>query len=307
MPAKNYNDYTKSYRLDTDLRKVDIPMSFEFWKYHGLGNDFVIVDARHIDPTDRTPALAIQICDRHRGIGADGILWVESSDVAEFRMVITNSDGSRPEMCGNGLRCFAWYLYEQKYTQQRAFSVETDRGVLRCELLKTDAGAPGWIKIEMGAPILERSNIPMVGPQGHCVDESLQVADESLRVTGVSMGNPHAVFFDVPRDKQETLGPLLEKHPVFPQRTNVEFVQVRATNELDVRVYERGCGWTQACGTGACASVVAAILTKRIPHRDNVVVQLPGGILDISVLPDFSNVWMSGPAASVFCGTWLIR
>lgn len=280
-------------------------MSFEFWKYHGLGNDFVIVDARELESQYRTVEQAIQICDRHRGVGADGILWLEHSEVAPFRMVITNADGSRPEMCGNGLRCFARYLYEQEYTSETSFSVETDRGVLRCEVESMEVGRPSWVKIEMGTPILERSLIPILGPQGTCMEEPVVVAGESLLLTGVSMGNPHAVFFGVSHEKQETLGPILERHEMFPKRTNVEFVDIKSPTLLDVRVYERGCGWTEACGTGACASAVAAILTQRIPHTETVGVQLPGGLLQIHVLPDFSNVWMSGAAVSVYCGTWI--
>ncbi|TNE47779.1 MAG: diaminopimelate epimerase [Deltaproteobacteria bacterium] len=278
-------------------------MSFEFWKYHGLGNDFVLVDGKDVEPHYRNDEQVIAICDRHLGIGADGILWLEPSEKADFRMIITNSDGSRPEMCGNGLRCFARFLYDQGYTSELSFSVETDRGVLQCELERDGTGAVANARVEMGAPMLNREDLPMVG-EGTCIEQSFSIAGESLSITGVSMGNPHAILFDIPKDKQGSLGPLLETHELFPDRTNVEFVDVVDNQHLNVDVFERGCGWTQACGTGACASVVAAIKTERIPHEGEVFVKLPGGTLGVTVLPDFSNIFMSGPAVPVFCGTW---
>lgn len=278
-------------------------MPFEFWKYHGLGNDFILVDSKYVEPHYRATEKVIAICDRNRGIGADGILWLEPSEKADFRMIITNSDGSRPEMCGNGLRCFARFLHDQGYTAELSFSVETDRGVLQCELERDDNGAITHARVEMGAPMLNRADLPMQG-EGTCIEQSFEVAGESLTITGVSMGNPHAILFDVPKDKQASLGPLLESHELFPQRTNVEFVDVVDSTHLNVDVFERGCGWTQACGTGACATVVAAIKTERIPHEGEVFVKLPGGTLGITVLSDFSNIFMSGPAVPVFCGTW---
>ena len=280
-------------------------MAFEFWKYHGLGNDFVLVDAREIDPSLRTVELVQAVCDRHRGIGADGILWLEESKRADFRMIISNADGSQPEMCGNGLRCFARYLYDQGYTSDLSFAIETDRGVLRCELEKDDTGGIRRVRVEMGAPMLECSTVPMLGTKATSIDAPYEVHGETLHITGVSMGNPHAILFDIPEQRRAILGPLLESHELFPQRTNVEFVDVIDKTHLKVAVYERGCGWTQACGTGACATVVAAILTKRIPHEGEVDVQLPGGSVGITVMPELANVWMSGDAVPVFCGTWV--
>lgn len=279
-------------------------MTFEFWKYHGLGNDFVLVDAREIEPSWRTEDLARAVCDRNRGVGADGILWLEHSERADYRMIISNSDGSRPEMCGNGLRCFARYLYDQGFVSELSFAVETDRGVLRCELEKDNSGGIQRARIEMGAPMLERSAVPMLGPKGPSIDAPYEINGEVLQITGVSMGNPHAILFDIPEERRAELGPLLESHEIFPQRTNVEFVDVLDDTHLKVDVYERGCGWTQACGTGACATVVAAILTKRIPHDGEVDVRLPGGSLGVTVMPDLKNIWMSGDAVPVFCGTW---
>ncbi len=280
-------------------------MHLSFWKYHGLGNDFVIFDGREVDAFYKTPAWVRRICHRHRGIGGDGVLWLEHSMSADFRMVIANADGTRPEMCGNGLRCFARFLYDRGYTRAREFTVETDRGVLECVLEVNEHEDVQRVRIEMGPPILERSAIPVAGEGDVCIDESLSLDSEELRITALSMGNPHVVLFDISEEKRLSLGPLLEAHPLFPQRTNVEFVEVVAPLSLRVAVYERGCGWTQACGTGACAAVVAALLTNRIqvPEGAEVQVELPGGILGIEVAPDRSNVWMTGTATPVFSGT----
>jgi diaminopimelate epimerase len=282
-------------------------MQFKFWKYHGLGNDFILIDTNSIDFA-WTPELAQAVCDRHRGIGADGVMLVSSSENADFRMVIYNADGSRPEMCGNGLRCFVRYLFEQGFTAARAFSVETDRGVLACEVLG-EGNAIERIRVEMGAPILECAAIPMTGEPGRCLDEPLTCDGDTLSVSAVSMGNPHLITFDWTDEQQVRLAPLLEAHPRFPNKTNVEFVRVvdreATVPVLDVIVYERGCGYTDACGTGACAVAVAAILTERVPHAPEIEVRLPGGPLGIEVAENLSNVWLIGPAVPVFHGTWV--
>lgn len=278
-------------------------LSFDFWKYHGIGNDFLLVDADQAE-IEWTPALAREVCDRHRGVGADGVLLLLPSTKADFRMIIYNADGSRPEMCGNGLRCFARYVFEQEYTSSRRFSVETDRGVLSCEVLGEGAEMDR-VRIEMGAPILESQDIPVVGGPGRFLEQSIECDGDSLTVSGVSMGNPHMVIFDWTPEQQERLAPLLERHPTFPQRTNVEFVTIHGPSSLEVIVYERGCGYTQACGTGACAVAVAAILTERIPGGQEVEVRLPGGPLGVEVEPDFANVWLIGPAVPVYQGRWL--
>lgn len=277
-------------------------MRFDFWKYHGLGNDFILVDSEEC-AFSWNASLAKQACDRHRGIGGDGVLVLQPSDVADFRMVIYNADGSQPEMCGNGLRCFVRYAYEQNKTQKRVFSVETDRGVLECSVLGEGSDLER-IRVEMGAPILTCEGIGIEGGAQHCIDESLECDGETLAFSAVSMGNPHMILFDWNEEQRVRLAPQLEAHPRFPEKTNVEFVRIVQPNELDVIVYERGCGYTEACGTGACAVAVAAIVSKRIPLQKEVSVHLPGGTLGIEVDPELKNVWLIGPAVPVFSGSW---
>jgi len=279
-------------------------MSFEFWKYQGLGNDFVLIEEDSSTSKWSTPANVITICDRHLGIGADGIIFIESSNIADARMVIFNADGSRPEMCGNGLRCFARFIYDRGIVETTIFDVETDRGKLQCSVELNETGKVENIRIEMGAPILERSNIPMMGEGTYCHDETFIVDGEDIKVTAISMGNPHAVLFDVSHKKHEYLGPRLESWEQFPQRTNVEFVKVIGEHSLEVTVYERGCGWTQACGTGACAAALAAKLTNKIKDNGKISVKLPGGILYIEIEAQLKNIWLTGPAIPVFSGVW---
>ncbi|MCB9643721.1 MAG: diaminopimelate epimerase [Myxococcales bacterium] len=277
--------------------------AFSFVKYHGLGNDFVLVDDRDA-ARSWGPEEAQEICDRHRGIGGDGLILVQSSEQAPLRMVIYNADGSRPEMCGNGLRCFARYVRESEMIGKDTFSVETDRGVLVCEITRDAMGEIEGVRVDMGAPILERSQVPMLGDGGRCLEEPLTLEDREYQISGISMGNPHMVIFKQPDERDLVLAPRLESHPSFPQRTNVEFVEQHAPEHFGVVVYERGCGFTQACGTGACAVGVAAVLTERAKADQELRVDLPGGPLWITVPSDLSTVWMRGPAAFVFAGRW---
>jgi len=283
-------------------------MTFTFWKYHGLGNDFVIVDHRKPEGTgsmgDWSPEKAQKVLDRHRGIGGDGVLLMEDSTEADFRMVIYNADGSRPEMCGNGLRCFVRYLYERGHTDKKELSIETDRGVLGAFIHFDEAGSIETVRIDMGQPILERELVPMTGGSGPCIEEPISIEGHSYPVTAVSMGNPHMITFTPFGEQEKRLSPLLERHPLFPNRTNVEFVEVLSPTKLKVVVFERGCGFTQACGTGACAVAVAAVLTKRSPANQEIEVLLPGGPLWIEVPEDMSTVWMRGAAIGVFQGQW---
>jgi diaminopimelate epimerase len=262
----------------------------EFIKLEGLGNDFILVDAlKHDLSSLDLHTLAPKLCDRHFGIGADGILVVQKSTKADYRMQIINPDGSEPQMCGNGIRCFARYIYET-YEKKSVISVETLAGIIlpvldpKNNIIEVDMGEPKLIHGEKLLPV--------------------EVADQKFEAWTVSMGNPHAVIFvpDVAAIDLDLYGPLIENHPLFPERTNVEFIQVLNTHELKMRVWERGASETLACGTGACAAVVAAIVSKRIP-RNETIVHLPGGKLVITWDTDDNHVTMAGPAFRVFEGT----
>jgi diaminopimelate epimerase len=281
-----------------------------FSKYHGLGNDFLVVDLRGVPAAVaaevQDPALARVLCDRQFGVGGDGVLAVlpAVSAGADARMRVLNSDGSEAEMCGNGLRCFVKYLFDRDPALRKpALAIDTGAGPLRSAVTE-EGGEARTITVDMGRPRLTRAEVPMTGPgTERCVEEPLEL-DGPRRVTGVSMGNPHAVVFvdsaAEARRLAETVGRALETHPWFPRKTNAEFAHVRSPREIDLVVWERGCGITSACGTGACATVVAACLTGRAAPGDEVTVHLPGGDLAVTVAPDLSAVTMRGPAAFVF-------
>jgi diaminopimelate epimerase len=279
-------------------------MTINFVKMHGLGNDFIIVDCiRHPYVVEELVAKAVQLCDRHVGIGADGLILVLPSASATFRMRIINSDGSEPEMCGNGIRCFAKYVFEQGLTSATTFPVETLAGLIT-PVVQIAAGLVQGIRVDMGEPRLERAEIPMQGPAGSVVNEPILLEGRALYLTAVSMGNPHAVCFvdDVESFPVEQYGPHLEHHVAFPKRTNVEFVQVLTPSRLRMRVWERGAGITLACGTGACATLVAGVLTGNAERH--AVVELPGGPLEIAWSDEDNHVYMTGPAVEVFTGCW---
>ena len=285
-----------------------------FSKYHGLGNDFVVVDLRSTDAATtaaiQEPTVVQAVCDRQFGVGGDGILAILPGGPGSIaRMRVLNADGSEAEMCGNGIRCVVEELARAGASEQK-MAIDTGAGRLTCERIA------GGVTVEMGAPRLTRGEIPMTGPAGErCIAQSIEanmpgerpVRSKTFAVTGVSMGNPHAVIFvEDPtanlRTLAETYGPTLEHHASFPARTNVEFVRARSRTELDVVVWERGVGITLACGTGACATVVAAILNDRCASETDVAVHLLGGTLKIRVLANMSNVRMTGPALHVFDG-----
>lgn len=275
----------------------------KFVKMHGLGNDFVVVDgiSRVVDP-EAVAAQAKGLCDRHFGVGGDGVLLLLPSPVADVRMRIFNADGSESEMCGNGLRCSVRYAYEEGLVEQRHVTVETGAGPVCAEILGSNR-AVELISVDMGQPALQREQIPMLGPPGLVIREPLETDWGHEEVTCLSMGNPHCVLFvdDVQDCDFRGRGQGLEKHPAFPQRTNVEFVQVDTPGHLRVRVWERGVGPTLACGSGACAAAVAAHLAG-LAGRE-VTVTLPGGNLNI-IWQENNHVIMSGPAAYVFEGEW---
>jgi diaminopimelate epimerase len=278
-------------------------------KLHGLGNDFLVVDLRAASEAERRiaqlPEHVVALCDRQFGVGGDGVLAIlpPVTAGAVARMRVLNADGSEPEMCGNGIRCVAKQLYERGGERAPVLVIDTGAGPLACELVidrATDTVAA--VTVAMGAPRMARGDIPMVGPAAErCIEAPLD--GTAIAVTCVSMGNPHAIAFVASRDEASrlaaTVGPVVERHAWFPNRTNAEFAHVRSRREIDLAVWERGCGLTLACGTGACATAVAAIVTGRCDDTD-LTVNLPGGALAIRV--ESANVMMRGPAARVFDG-----
>lgn len=270
----------------------------KFWKMHGLGNDFILMDNRDGKILDvDMPNLALKLCERRLSIGADGVLFLSDSSVADVKMRIFNADGSEAEMCGNGVRCFAKYCYEQGIVNKTDFRVETLAGVKQVWLtLKMDTVEA--VRVDMGVVEWERSHIPMRG-EGKAVNADLRVDDENYKVTCLSMGNPHCVIFveNVDEFPVDYVGPIVENHQVFPNKTNVEFVQILTRDAIKVRVWERGCGETLACGTGACASTVAAHALGYVNPK--VKVNLRGGMLEVSVA---NHVYMSGSAEKAFEG-----
>jgi len=275
----------------------------KFTKMQGAGNDYVYVDC-FANPTPHDPArLSRAISDRHFGIGADGLILICPSDRADARMRMFNADGSEAEMCGNGIRCVAKYVYDHSIVRKPVLSVETGRGVLTLQL-ETSGGSVCQVRVDMGEPILEAGRIPTHLPGNPPTDVPLTVADKTLRVTCVSMGNPHCVtFVDAVTDALVlAIGPRVESHPDFPRRTNVEFVRVNRADDVTLRVWERGSGETLACGTGACAVAVAGVLTGRT--RRQITAHLRGGDLQLDWSETDNHVYLTGPAVEVFTGDW---
>lgn len=270
-------------------------MELELEKYEGLGNDFIVVDASAAQ--DRIdPALAARLCDRHRGVGGDGVLLVGGADRPSMR--VFNADGSVPEMCGNGLRCVALYLARRGIaTAGEPFAIDTDAGPHR--VIVHDVGDEGSVEVWTRAPSLLPRDLPL-DSEHPWIDEPIEIAGRRVRVTAVSMGNPHAVLFDEDSER-EVIGPALELDPRFPERVNVGFARL-AEGGLDLSVWERGVGWTMACGTGGCAAAVAAVETGRAERERALAVRLPGGSLTITVGSEGEPVRMRGPARRVFAG-----
>ena len=270
----------------------------EFTKMHGAGNDFVVLDGIRDELPPIAP-LAARLCDRHFGIGADQLLVARPGSSAEFRMEIYNADGSQVEMCANGIRCFFKYLRDRGHTDRDEIGVETLAGVVRPRW-----AGPNRVRVQMGRPVLEPAKIPTTlgNGSGPVLGAALDVAGERLRVTCVSMGNPHAVIFVADPDAVavDRLGPLLEHHPAFPNRVNVEFAAPLDRRRIRQRTWERGTGETLACGSGACAVAVASILEGRVERE--VAIQLRGGELWIAWPSNDAPVIMTGPAEEVFTG-----
>lgn len=272
-----------------------------FVKMHGAGNDFVVIDgAMEAIPEEHLSAVGRCACDRHFGIGCDGFILVLPSRVANFRMRMINPDGSEAEMCGNGVRVFAKYLFDRKMHTDSVVTVETLGGIKTIRM-DTAGGKVRTARVDMGEPRLLRSEIPMKGDNTKAVGEPMKVAGKKIEITCVSMGNPHCVTFvdDVDLYPVEKMGPEIENHPSFPQRANVEFVQVIDKSQTKQRTWERGAGETLACGTGSCASVVAGVLTERLGRK--VTVHLRGGDLLIEWMGD-NRLYMTGPTDEVFEG-----
>jgi len=272
----------------------------KFVKMHGCGNDYVYINC--FEEAVGNPAeLSIRISDRHFGVGSDGLVLLLPSEKADLRMQMFNPDGTEAEMCGNAIRCVGKLAYERGLARKDELFIETAAGIKALQLTVHN-GTVSLVRVNMGRPILERADIPMLGPAGKVVNEPLSSGGRDLVVTCVSMGNPHCITYvdDVDNFDVHGYGPLFENHEAFPNRTNVEFVQVLSTGEVRLRVWERGAGETLACGTGASATCVAGVLSGRTGKT--ITAHLPGGDLKLE-WPD-DNVYMTGPAVEVFSGDW---
>lgn len=273
-----------------------------FTKMQGAGNDYVYVDCFSQKPPADPVALAQQISDRHFGVGSDGLILISPSERADARMRMFNADGSESEMCGNGIRCVAKFVYDHGLVRKQSLAIESGRGVLALEL-EVQAGRVQRVRVDMGRPILDAAEIPTTFTQSPVVQTPLEVGGKTLAVTCVSMGNPHCItYVDEPTDDWvHRIGPLVERDPHFPRRVNAEFVQVLSREAVRMRVWERGSGETLACGTGACAVCVAGVLTNQTDRR--IRAALPGGELELLWAED-DHVYMTGPAVEVFSGEW---
>ncbi len=272
----------------------------KFTKMQGLGNDYVYVNCFK-ETIENPPEMAKKVSNRNFGIGSDGLIMINPSDVADFEMEMYNADGSRSEMCGNGIRCVGKYVYDYGLTEKEHISVETLAGIKYLDLTVED-GKVKLVKVDMGSPELVPANIPIVADGDRVIDEPINVNGTEYRMTGVSMGNPHAVVYveDVKGLDIETIGPAFENHERFPNRVNTEFVKVLDRNTVEMRVWERGSGETMACGTGACAVAVACILNGFT--EDKVTVKLLGGDLQIEWDKEADKIYMTGPAEVSFDG-----
>ncbi len=276
-------------------------MTVSFSKYHGLGNDFILIDNRESSDPKLTPDEAIHWCDRNFGIGADGVIFaLPGTGQTDYTMRIFNSDGSEPEMCGNGIRCLARFLADlEGITAPRAYQIHTLAGVITPRL-----EANGLVTVDMGEPRLLAAEIPTTlrPADQRVINQPLEAAGQTWSVTCVSMGNPHCLTFveDVASLALDQIGPQFEHHAVFPRRTNAEFIEIVRPDYLKMRVWERGAGITLACGTGACASLVAAVLTNQSDRK--ATVELPGGPLEIYWSATDNHLCMTGPAERVFVG-----
>ena len=273
----------------------------KFTKMHGIGNDYIYIEATTLPPHTDLPALSRRLSDRHTGIGGDGIILICDSPVADFRMRIFNADGSEAKMCGNGSRCVGKYVYDKGLTDSTSITLDTLGGIKHITLHPGPEGTVESATVDMGVPSTVPTEIP-VKASSPMLDAPVETSAGSVRLTAVSMGNPHGVIFtdDLSTSTVHTLGPELEHHPMWPDRANIEFARLDSPDHITMRVWERGSGETMACGTGACATAVAAHLTGRTGTA--VTVSLPGGDLRIEIAPN-GHVMMTGGATTVFEGT----
>ena len=285
-------------------------MTLNFTKMHGAGNDYVYVDCFNNPTPDDPAALAVKVADRNKGIGGDGLILICPSDVADARMIMFNSDGSQAEMCGNGLRCVAKYVYDHGIAVKEELKLETGAGVLSVALSLRD-GKVDTVKVDMGEPILKPADVPTTIAANFdvygvvaVVSAPLEVDGQTFEVTCVSMGNPHCVIFvdEATDDLVHRVGPKIECDPRFPAKTNVEFIEVISPTEVKQRTWERGSGETLACGTGASAVCVAGVLTGRTQRK--LTNHLLGGTLVLEWIEETNHVFMDGPATEVFSGVW---
>ena len=271
-----------------------------FTKMHGLGNDYVCINCFR-ERVEDPPGFARTLCDRHYGIGADGLILICPSKVSDFKMEIYNSDGSVAGMCGNGIRCLGKYVYDYRLTGKETLSIETKSGIRNMHLHIQDGKACGAM-VYMGVPRLNAHSIPILSEKDLVINDPIEVQEKNYRMTGISMGNPHAVIFseEINGISLEETGRELEFHPRFPERANIEFCHVTARDRMEIRVWERGVGETLACGTGACAAVVASVLNDLTDEE--VIVKLLGGELSVRWDRKVNHVFLEGPAVKVFDG-----
>lgn len=272
----------------------------KFTKMHGTGNDYIYINCFE-ETVDNPASLSVRLSDRHFGVGGDGVILICPSETADFKMLMFNADGSESKMCGNGSRCVGKYVYDRNLTDKTEITLETLSGIKKLQL-NIENGTVKTIRVDMGQPVIHAADIPVLSETPEFINQPVTVGDKTYMMTCVSMGNPHAVTFvddldalDLPR-----IGPPLENHPVFPERSNIEFVRRLDEKTLKMRVWERGSGETLACGTGACAALVASVLNKKSWRRAKVL--LPGGELDIDWNEVNNRVYLTGPAEFVFDG-----
>jgi diaminopimelate epimerase len=274
----------------------------KFVKMHGTGNDYVYIDC-FTEKINNPQELAIKISDRHKGIGSDGLIMIMPSQTCDFRMRMFNSDGSEAQMCGNGSRCVGKYVYDKGYTNKEKITLETLAGIKTLELFPVN-GKVEKVKVDMGTPILNVRHIPVVWAESQLINKKIDFGTEQHIITAISMGNPHAVIFtdDIDKLNLETTGKTIEQHPLFPERVNVEFVEILSSVHARMRVWERGSGETLACGTGACAVGVAGVLNNILARKSTI--SLLGGDLEIEWNENNNHVYLTGEAVTVFEGIY---
>ncbi len=277
-------------------------MKIKFTKMHALGNDYIYVDCfkQKLNKAD-LPELAKKICDRHFGVGSDGLILVVPGKSHKFRMVFYNPDGSEAEMCGNGIRCFARFLYDQGLSKSRVQDIETKAGIIHTEIIKP--GQTFMIRTDIGKPILEREKIPVKGKGKFCINESLKMNGRKVQFTSMSLGNPHTlVFVKEFEPNWKEIGKAVENHPIFPRRTNVEFAKILSRSRIQMKIWERGVGETLASGTGASAATVAGVLKRKLERK--VTAFFDNGKLGIEWREQDDHLYITGPAIRVFDGMY---